>query len=182
MRNFIVIIIVACVFQFSCSKERKLQKGCMDFPKSQSDLGYEYIDLYPLVRGASFNPNNSNEIVYLKYDGLFDRYLMTYNLVTDVSQVLHQDVFNFQPKWSMKDWIVFNNTHGQLWKIKSNGDSLTQLSINIQAWYPEWSPDGGNLIFLYRDQGIGNLRIIDINGNIVEDWGGFIYILASVVS
>lgn len=38
------------------------------------------------------------------------------------------------------NWITFAN--GQIYKIKINGDSLTQLTYGGSNYYPSWSPDG----------------------------------------
>ncbi len=52
----------------------------------------------------------------------------------------------YDPRWSPKgDWIVFNML-AQIFKIKTNGDSLTQLTFTGRNFFPNWSPDGNKII------------------------------------
>ena len=49
---------------------------------------------------------------------------------------------NRTPAWSPDgNWIAFVNG-AQIYKIKTNGDSLTQLTFEGHNFYPTWSPDG----------------------------------------
>ncbi len=49
------------------------------------------------------------------------------------------------------EWIVFSWSK-QIWKVKVNGDSLTQLTFSGENFYPRWSPDGRKIVF---EQGYG---------------------------
>lgn len=44
------------------------------------------------------------------------------------------------------EWIVFSWMK-QIWKMKINGDSLTQLTFSGENFYPRWSPDGRKIVF-----------------------------------
>jgi Tol biopolymer transport system component len=60
----------------------------------------------------------------------------------------------------------------QIWKIKSNGDSLTQVTKEPKSYhyYPVWSPDGKKMIFLYNSAlNHPHARVIDADGNLVHD-------------
>jgi len=43
-------------------------------------------------------------------------------------------------------WIVFS-WGKQIWKVRVNGDSLTQLTFSGENFYPRWSPDGRKIVF-----------------------------------
>ncbi len=43
-------------------------------------------------------------------------------------------------------WLVFS-WGKQIWKIKVNGDSLTQLTSSGENFFPRWSPDGKKIVF-----------------------------------
>jgi len=44
------------------------------------------------------------------------------------------------------EWMVFS-WGKQIWKVKVNGDSLTQLTFSGENFYPRWSPDGKKIVF-----------------------------------
>ncbi len=46
------------------------------------------------------------------------------------------------PAWGPRgEWLAFK--YGQIYKIKANGDSLTQLTYDGNNYFPAWSSDGG---------------------------------------
>jgi hypothetical protein len=49
-------------------------------------------------------------------------------------------------RWSSHNWIVFEENH-QLWKITTQGDSLTQLTNSASNAYGDWSPDGAYIYY-----------------------------------
>jgi Tol biopolymer transport system component len=59
------------------------------------------------------------------------------------------------------NWIVFSRT-GSLFKVKPNGDSLTQLTDAMSAIRPAWSKDGSKIAFIIRDAlGVSSTWIYD---------------------
>jgi Tol biopolymer transport system component len=59
-------------------------------------------------------------------------------------------------------WIVFSKT-GSLFKMKPNGDSLTQLTDAIGAIRPSWSRDGSKIAFVESDAtGYTSLWLYDV--------------------
>jgi TolB protein len=53
----------------------------------------------------------------------------------------------YSPDWSPDgEWIVFSN-YAQIYKIKVNGDSLTQLTFGGENFFPDWSPDGKKIAY-----------------------------------
>ncbi|MEA3431120.1 MAG: hypothetical protein U9R01_00345 [candidate division WOR-3 bacterium] len=51
------------------------------------------------------------------------------------------------PDWSPDaEWIAFVKD-ARIWKIKVNGDSLTQLTFNRRTFFPDWSPDGKKIAY-----------------------------------
>ena len=56
-------------------------------------------------------------------------------------------IHGMNPDWSPDgEWIVFGE-HAGIWKIKVNGDSLTQLTFNGNTFFPDWSPNGKNIAY-----------------------------------
>lgn len=65
------------------------------------------------------------------------------------------------PDWSPeRDWIVFESS-GQIFKIKANGDSLTQLTFSGENFFPEWSPEGSKIVY----DRIDSVWIMDADGS-----------------
>lgn len=123
---------------------------CENFPTAPAGIGYQYQSRNPTLNkwASCFNPNNASEIVFTTGDSIITsgNNLYTLNLNTGLKTYLVNNVLG-QPKWSVKNWIVFNRAGSQIWKIKSNGDSLTQLTFSNENYDPEWNPDGEKLVF-----------------------------------
>ncbi len=161
----------------SCEKSKapmpKEAHRCVDIPLSEGPSwdGYDYTGRRFGYGRPCFNPNNSNEFVYYKTDSTKPDVISeiwTYNLVTKEERHLANDGL-YMLKWSSKNWIVFNRIDNQVWKIKSNGDSLTQLTYEHWSLYPDWHPDGEKIIFRREDDSPRpNLMIMDKDGEIIS--------------
>lgn len=121
----------------------------------------KYLYGWPLV-----NPDNSNEIIYLKNQ-------------TDTSgtatlgQIWKMDLCSGEKQllestsvgvfaWSSKDWIHFQRGAGN-WKIKSSGDSLTQLATRMSHF--DWHPSGQSMIGHIGD---GEWALLDEDGQMIQ--------------
>ncbi len=113
-----------------------------------------------------FNPNNSNEIIYVQ--GVVSSgstYIVKRNLTTKSETNIVAGVWR-KPDWSSKDWIVFNHADNQVWKIKSNGDSLTLLTSDMLGGHnPVWSPDGNKISFIKEISSKRYNMVVDPIGN-----------------
>lgn len=77
--------------------------------------------------------------------------LYKYSFTTATTQQLTTglNIFN-QPKWGKNGWIVFNVINGadrEIYKIKSNGDSLKKLTSGHPDLFPEWNFNATKIIF-----------------------------------
>lgn len=73
----------------------------------------------------------------------------------------------YRMSWSLTDWIIFNQTLYNIWKIKSDGSGLIQLTSLGENFSPVWKPDGQ--FFLYYTTTGGFFPIIaDENGTPVD--------------
>jgi len=71
------------------------------------------------------------------------------------------------------EWIVFS-WGKQIWKVKVNGDSLTQLTFSGENFYPRWSPDGRKIVFhvpLGDSAGIWIINSDGSNKHNIGQWG-----------
>ena len=69
-------------------------------------------------------------------------------------------------------WIFFS-MGAQIWKIKVNGDSLTQLPFSGRNFYPRWSPDGRKIAFHIAIGDSAGIWVINADGTQrrVGRWG-----------
>lgn len=137
---------------WSCTKDKtKSPKGiyCEEFPEfGISFFSYERFQ----YMSPCFNPNNVNEFVYSYEDKVLGvNQLIVYNTFTEEKTIIVTNVkIISQPKWSVQGWIAFDNVYNgnyQIWKVKSDGDSLEQLSTNLYNLFPTWDASGNNLYY-----------------------------------
>jgi hypothetical protein len=199
MRSVLIITLLIILFNYACRRE-PVCTDCLDpdctfwntIPADNSDTLFsiepcgsqtEYL-LPPNYNywDGCFNPRNNNQIAFIRWNTqnipfIFE--LCTYDFCNDRLKVLTNTAFS-QPDWSIKDWIVFKGAGSQIWKIKSNGDSLTQLTIvggNANFNRPRWNNNGDRFLVSYW---VDNF-ILDENGVFLDtlpnpsplfDWDG----------
>lgn len=67
-----------------------------------------------------------------------------------------------RPTWSSDGaWIAFD-AEGDIWKIRVDGTSLTNLTNtpDIREEFPDWSPDGAKIAYDHVDDNNGSVRTI----------------------
>ena len=125
-----------------------------------SDNPYNYY--YPC-----FNPQDSDQLAYYHRDS--SEYNNTYELwvldfCTGEQKMLVDDAF-YGLDWSIKDWLIYTASDQNVWKIKSNGDSLTQLtSTGIFNRYPRWNDKGNKIACKVEIDEENYFTIADENG------------------
>lgn len=142
-----VYIIAMLIVVIGCSKDPSITDGsvCYDFPTTQGPtICYLYSEGQYQFKAPCFNPNNQDEFcyVFINHNTNVSK-LMRYSLTSKESSTMVEGFSILgQPKWTKKNWIVFNTLDHQLWKVKSNGDSLIQLTFEGSSLYPEINPQG----------------------------------------
>jgi len=66
-------------------------------------------------------------------------------------------------------WVAYSSL-GKIWKVRSNGDSLTRLTDGPGDIRPAWSPDGTRMVFMRSEfmlleLSTGDLRMVGIIGS-----------------
>lgn len=155
MKKWIEIIFLFFICA-SCTKDKAVAPlpggDCLNY----SDLPYNPHEVS--VNGdtvnnswAYFNPNDPNEFVYYHGNSVLNKGSMRiFNLQTNTYTTIYSGTVWTRPVWSTTNWIAFG-LYQQLFKIKSAGDSLLQLSNYGENYYPAWSPDARQLVFVYRN-------------------------------
>ena len=80
-----------------------------------------------------YNPTNINTAVYQLTNGQ----IWSYNFLTTQRIFLgDQSLYLFAV--NRKGWVIFNKLDANIYKVKSNGDSLTQLTFEGAYHNPQW--------------------------------------------
>ncbi len=126
------------LFCFDC------QIDCQEVYSSAIPFDYFY---------PCFNPNNPDQLAYYRYDNTLmgiGYELWVADFCTGGQKKLADNAF-YSLDWSTKGWLIFTATDQNIWKIKSDGDSLTQMTTSgSYNQYPKWSPNADK--FAYRTE------------------------------
>ncbi|MEX1191077.1 MAG: hypothetical protein WEA99_03825 [Brumimicrobium sp.] len=140
--------------------------GCIVGPENLPLEKYYYNE--PVL-----NPNNAFEFAFIRNDADpslsgWHAELCVYNFCSNEMNIL-TDQLGYDIDWSAKDWILFTGKDLQLYKIKSNGDSLIQLT-DTGTWNDKakWNPDGTK--YLYFDADAIRHKICDEEGTLIKDF------------
>jgi hypothetical protein len=181
-----VLYILAIAFIFTCS----CNNNEMPTPAIAEDITYynKYLDTIsdftyrslPLggctgsgtfvqvgiaIVAPCVNPNNQYEIAFIEITANNEYSIQKFSFLTGKKTLLHKGGHSFLD-WSMKGWLIFQEDDLQLWKIKDNGDSLTQLTNNGQYNnFSKWSPNGETFVYDLLSTGI---KVCNANGTIVN--------------
>ena len=117
-----------------------------------------------------FNPNNNNEFLYIdRLPGSLFSDMCIYNLATGESNcILSGQTYLHQPRWHENDWILFRGNGDNVYRIKSNGDSLLQITTSSVFQRPVWRPDGQAWISNNVVEFTGNIEVYDLSGEIID--------------
>ena len=180
--RYIIIIILIGLISFSCKKETNEplthQQGsdssdttdCPPYDLPDDSLGVmlgwsSYRKMMPC-----FNPNNNNEFLYIdRLPGSPFSDMCIYNLATGESNcILSGQTYLYQPRWHANGWILFRGNGDNVYRIKSNGDSLLQITISNVFQRPVWRPDGLAWISNNAVDFGGEIDVFDLEGNLIE--------------
>lgn len=124
---------------------------CLSLPQFRLTGKYSY-------KNNCVNPRNKNEFAFLRWENNMqagdNSDLCVYNMCSNTLKIIANHVA-YSLDWSVKDWIIYTGFDRNLWKIKSNGDSLTQLTFtgpfNNNA---KWNNDGTKYLYAAVNQGM----------------------------
>jgi hypothetical protein len=117
-----------------------------------------------------FNPNNNDEFLYIdKITGSPFSDMCIHNLVTgETNCILSGQTYLYQPRWHANGWILFRGNGNNVFRIKSNGDSLLQVTTSSLFQRPIWRPDGLAWISNNTQNFAGDIDVFDLEGNLIE--------------
>lgn len=117
-------------------------------------------------KDARFKPDDPNEIIFTHapYGGSV-RQVMRFNLETHEKFIVYEGDVIFPSEWANDSWIVMNVYPGDIYKIKPNGDSLTQLTFTGGCFAPVLDRERTRIGFHSSEQAS---YIIDLQGNCMD--------------
>jgi hypothetical protein len=118
------------------------------------------------VRFWQYNPSNINEIIYIANVAQ----LWIYDRTNSIRKHLADNVMFF-PSVNRSGWIAFGTLNFQIFKIKTNGDSLTLLSSSGGV-EPKWDRSDTMLYYFKESASPNPNQLIKINsyGNLINSY------------
>ena len=159
MNNSIIFIVLIFAFLGSCKKKCchnnnttknfifNTNSNCTDTEVStlsEPSLGFIFTFNNKYSTMPYFNPNNPNEFIY--YNQYSTNNLYIFNRTTNTKSLVINAVLIFPPKWGKNNWILLNTHSKDVYKIKTNGDSLLKI-ISSECYNPEWNKDATQIAF-----------------------------------
>lgn len=148
--KILIVLIIPLLLIGACKDEITL-------PSNSVYASYTQIDFEPSVT------NDNSKMVYVHSNVDFELSgLYIFDLSANTSSFFLNG-FIRTPDWSPdSQWIVYS-LGNSLYKIKSNGDSVTLLTNFGNNLYPKWSDDGSKIAFANTDFSEGNSGVYVIN-------------------
>lgn len=165
MRKFLPLFILVLAALSNCKKD--VSFSCIPIPTSKSIFGWNYASDSNFNEAPSYNPNNSNKFAFLQQTTKGTT-LCTYDIKSNIILKLYTGNIFYKPDWGITDWILFD-VNNDVYKIKSNGDSLTQITTGGISCNPKWNPDASKFIYnLFAGSGYNGTLVSSANGNIID--------------
>lgn len=135
---------------------------CKALPPEPQPFGWAdtTTDVNKNINTFFFNPINPNEVIYI-VNGDISGYnkMFTYNIPAQVTTFL-ASVGPYCPKVNKRGWIVFSTVDSDIFKIKTNGDSLTKLTSSNINFDPQWDHTDTNIYYFRNSSGISPSMLI----------------------
>lgn len=138
---------------------------CGNLPPIPQPFGWHDTTFNENINVISFlyNPINLNELFYITSGDIFAyNKMFVLNLVTQQRSYL-SNADKFIPQINNKGWVIFNRADLNIYKIKMNGDSLTQLTFNNRCTDPKWDYSGTCIYFFQKSSIHEESKLIQIN-------------------
>jgi hypothetical protein len=118
---------------------------------------------------VSVNPNNIYEICYVRRNSIgIKSDLCTYNFCKNKETVIAKDIDALSStSWGVNGWILFMDINRHLYKIKSNADSLMQLTTTMSA-DARWAPKADK--YFYSDVTASDLKLCNKDGTMLKSF------------
>ena len=170
MRTVLFFSILIALAITSCKKDHTSICNPVPLPNNGGpSTGWNFIKDSAYFSSPCFNPNNANEFIFsLQPYGLGKTKLCKFNMQTHQLFAIIEATILFPAKWGKNDWILLSLGDQNIWKIKSTGDSLTQLTFSSSNFSPYWNYTYDTIGFYNTTSGTTTTYLIDQNGRYID--------------
>lgn len=181
------LLVIGLVLLSACRKDPETGPSaggggalpCMPLPEAPP-LGWDEWHTAPYIESPRWNPNNPEEFMFVEHRSPVLSKLWKYNLSTHDLVPLFEGNLLYVPEWGKTGWITLNiGWPANIYKIKANGDSLTQLTTDGQNFGGEWNYTGDTIVYYHADN---DTRIMLPDGTYIQhlpNGGGYIENISS---
>ena len=182
--GFLGLVVFVALFS-SCNDDAIIAEDCLphtEFLVASPDAEIVSIGnpqlfrmVYPAITAVSFNPNNSDEVVYLI---LRDGYptpmeIVKYNIRTHERVVLSSGHYGRFIKWGKNDKILLqviqpNGTNARVARMDSDGNNFTIIADDGFCTPCDWDYKGNRFIYSIAFTAPKIKKIRDVEGNFID--------------
>ncbi|MBI2723022.1 MAG: hypothetical protein HYX39_12680 [Bacteroidetes bacterium] len=179
-----IFTILFLLLIFSCKKPEKIstlvstpfQEICDSLPP-EPQTGWNYTTPKKNLNYSKpvYDPHDKNILYFISGDTTGKIFLLwRLNRLNNTKSLLDDRVLN-HPQINNNGWLVYFKFDWNIYKIKTNGDSLTQLTFDGDAQYPVWTGDGqfiyyissaGGTVYKMNSKGSGKIVIPSAGGSV----------------
>ena len=145
MRSILLLLVLVVSF-VSCKKDEPtstsfcIENNCKPIQDSKSGMGWGFVNSDNYYISPCYNPLDSNVFLFVDFSNNLELpELCIYSFLTGKAKRIFQGNIASRPKWGKNNWIVFTLSDNNIWKIKSNGDSLVKLTYTGSCYNPTWN-------------------------------------------
>ena len=115
-----------------------------------------------------FNPDNSDEFVYVSVKNGSFYSLAKHNLKTNKDSIILNNAAAIEPKWGKNGLITFTSFGWDIFTITENGNTITQLTNTQNNLFSGFTTDN-NVFYYHREYSLTNgLKIRNLQGVLID--------------
>jgi hypothetical protein len=160
MKNLLLLVMLALGLGLGCKKEDKgpnlISDPCL------VDSSFIVNTQYPIISSPQVNPNNPDEIAFLRdkfFSTCCNQEIMVFNLKTKILKSIYSGLVS-SLDWGSSGWITFgDDANSQVFTVKSNGDSLIQITNYGTSFKPKWNIERSKMILNFASPNFDTIGI-----------------------
>ena len=178
MRNIPIFVITIIIFA-GCRKKQDpeplapvpppvvISSPCKDLPPAPLPFGWKdsTVDENKNINAFFVNPVNADEIICVVNGDAFGYNKMYSFHVPSKTATLLALLGSHLPSVNKFGWIVFSTADYNIFKVKANGDSLTQLTHGNVYEDPRWDYSGKSIYYFVRASGNVPTQLVKSSSN-----------------